>query len=123
MAGAYIKLMQETAKKRQSVLDNPQALQTALSPTAMPTPGDAQTAKASLAAQRTVKRRKGRASTILTRLFGQGGLSAPITALSAAPTGTPSMASVLDVGRPTVDLDFWSEVRPGGPGIPRRLRR
>ena len=103
-------------------------LQTALTPTEMPAPGDAQVARSNLAAQRAVKKRKGRASTILTGLFGRGGLSAPLTALSGT---SPSLdaGSILDE-----DGSFWEDRldiletletldRTKRPGDPRRARR
>lgn len=102
---------------------NQTSLTTALTPTEMPAPGDAQVSKASLAAQRAVKKRKGRASTILTGLFGRGGLSAPVTALSEAPTGSLSLKSILDTKpglQSALDIDYdWWSMRPVGPGSQR----
>lgn len=66
------------------------ALDTALTPTKMPSPGDAAVSKANLAAQRAVKKRKGRASTILTGRFGGLAGAPAATALSRnAPKNKP----------------------------------
>lgn len=100
------------------------ALETALTPTKMPSAGDAAISKANLAAQRAVKKRKGRASTILTRRFG-GIAGAPITALSDLPKAKPKRLgpkALLPDDLKGVDRDLygWSGKRWNPKGL--RLR-
>ena len=66
---------------------------TALAPTGMPVPGSSDVISARQNTLRSLKKKKGRASTILTGLFGQGSPTAPVTALG----GVDSLASDLFV--------------------------
>ncbi len=64
-----------------------------LTPTEMPVPGSSDVISARQNTLRNLKKKKGRASTILTGLFGQGSPTAPVTALG----GVDSLASDLFV--------------------------